>query len=528
VAGPGGGKAGLILPTMEDHVPGRGGTAARGRLSSILRTVWRIPPPRAWPYIPKWCVLGVLIGAVAGVGAIALYGLLQLTTAVLMGAVTGYGQAATAHGGTARPWLLPPLVASGALVASVLVRWLAPEAGGHGTDEAIDAVHHHPRRIRGRVPYVKLLASAITIGSGGSGGTEGPAAQISAAFGSVLSRLFGLSDADARVAVSAGLAAGVGAIFRAPFGGALLGGEIIYRHDSDKAMLLPSMIASTVAYFEFGSVYGFTPMFAHGAAGYRLGPPGDMVLFVLLGSLVGLLGRAYAWSFYRTMAWFSRRRRLPGVLRPAVGGLLVGALGLAVPGALGTGYGTIQLELDRDSLLGMSLWLVVAMPLVKILTTSLSIGSGGSGGLFGPGMVIGAAAGAAVWRLLEPSGLAPGSPAVLVVIGMAACLGAIAHAPVAITVMVVEVTGSADLLAPAMLAVLAAVLVVGDATLYRSQLHSRVQRPGPDHPSPDGSQAPGCALRGGASGSATVSSPPANPRRHGSVAPHATVTPDRE
>jgi chloride channel protein, CIC family len=477
-------------------VSGRGGWAAtRGRPPSVVRAVRRIPPPRAWPYIPKWGLLGVLIGAVAGVGAIALYGLLQLTTAVVLGGIARYGPTATADGGAPRPWLLPLLVASGALVASVLVRWLAPEAGGHGTDEAIDAVHHHPRRVRGRVPYVKLIASVITIGSGGSGGTEGPAAQISAAFGSVLSRLFGLSEADARVAVSAGLASGVGAIFRAPFGGALLGGEILYRNDIDKAMLLPSMIASTVAYFEFGSVYGFTPMFGDGAAIYRLGRPGDLVLFALLGVLVGLLGRAYAWSFYRTMAWFSHRRRLPGILRPAVGGLLVGALGLAVPGALGTGYGTIQFDLDRGRLLGMSLWLVVAMPLVKIVTTSLSIGSGGSGGLFGPGMVIGAAAGAAVWRLLEPLGLAPGSPAVLVVIGMAACLGAIAHAPVAVTVMAVEVTGSVDVLAPAMVAVLAAVLVVGDATLYRSQLRGRAERPGPDRPSPDGAQAPGCVLR---------------------------------
>ena len=115
----------------------------------------------------------------------------------------------------------------------------------------------------------------------------------------------------------------------------------------------------------------------------------------------------------------------------------------------------------------------MAMPLLKIATTSLSIGSGGSGGVFGPGMVIGAATGAALWRMLEPLGLAPHSPAILVVAGMAACLGAIAHAPIAVTVMAVEVTGSGDVLVPAMIAVFVAALVVGDATLYRKQLATR-------------------------------------------------------
>lgn len=201
------------------------------------------------------------------------------------------------------------------------------------------------------------------------------------------------------------------------------------------------------------------------------------MLFALLGVLAGGLGRPFAWSFHRTIAWFKNRRRLPRVLRPVVGGLLVGVLGLAVPGALGTGYGSIQLELDRHALLGISLWLVLAMPLAKIATTSLSIGSGGSGGVFGPSMVIGAAAGAAVWRLLEPLGLAPHSPAILVVIGGAACLGAIVHAPVAVTVMAVEVTGSVDILAPAIIAVVAAAAVAGDATLYHSQLGSRADRP---------------------------------------------------
>jgi len=448
-----------------------------------VRAVRRVPPVRAWPYLAKWIVLGIVIGAIAGLGAIVLHECLRLATAVLLGRVAGYRPPSVAADGGAhpasgplKPWRLPLLVASGALVAGVLVRWLAPEAEGHGTDAAIDAIHHHPKRIRGRVTVVKLVASAITIGSGGSGGTEGPAAQISAGFGSVLARWFGLSDSDARVAVSAGLAAGVGAIFRAPLGGALLGGELLYRSDIEPAMLLPSTIASIVAYLEFGWLLGFTPMLGRSAAYHPgLSHPLDLALFALLGVLAGAIGRAYAWSFYRSIAWFSSRR-VPRLLCPAAGGLMVGLLGLLVPGALGTGYGSIQQELGRQALLGTSLWLVLAMPLMKIVTTSLSIGSGGSGGVFGPGMVIGAATGAAVWRVLEPLGLAPHSPAVLVVVGMAACLGTVAHVPIAVTVMAVEVTGSMDVLLPAMIAVFTAAFVVGDATLYRKQLATRADR----------------------------------------------------
>ncbi|MDI5943347.1 chloride channel protein, partial [Micromonospora sp. DH15] len=231
--------------------------------------------------------------------------------------------------------------------------------------------------------------------------------------------------------------------------------------------------------------------------------PAQWLVGPLLGRLAGLLGRLYACAFYATAGFFSsaRRRRLPRVLRPTLAGLVVGAIGLAVPGVLGTGYGTAQRAFDAEAMLSTSVWVLLAIPLVKIVSTSLSVGSGGSGGIFGPGLVIGATAGAAVWRLLEPLGLAPGSPAPYVIIGMAACLGSIAHAPLALVVMAAETTGNLSLLFPAMLATGIACLVVGDRTLYRSQLRDRSEDP----------PAPGSALGGPAvvGPRAPASGPPA-------------------
>ena len=160
----------------------------------------------------------------------------------------------------ARPWLLPLVTGAGALIAGIIVFNLAPEAEGHGTDSAIDAIHHKGARLRARVPPIKLIASAITIGSGGSGGREGPAAQISAGFGSLLAQWLRLDVQDRRIAVAAGMGAGIGAIFRAPLGGAVMAAEILYIHDLEVEALIPGLIASIVGYQR---VRRFLRLFSH-------------------------------------------------------------------------------------------------------------------------------------------------------------------------------------------------------------------------------------------------------------------------
>lgn len=440
-------------------------------------------PSRAG-YLRKWIILGTLIGVVAGLGAVVFFAALQAGTHWVLGTIGGYHVATTAGeggvhsaSGFARPWAIPLVVGGGALLAAILVFTVAPEAEGHGTDAAIAAVHANPKGLRPRVALVKIVASALTIGSGGSGGREGPTAQISATFGSMLARTLNLTPADSRIAVASGIASGIGAIFRAPLGGAVLGAELVYRDDVEVEALIPSIVASVVAFGVYGGVTGnFNPIFGD-QTGYHLGGARDFAFFAIVGIACGLLGRLYARAFYAISSALGRLR-LPRWVKPGLAGLAVGGLGLAVPGVLGTGYGQLQQELSRHVLLGMPLWVVLALPFAKILATSLSIGSGGSGGIFGPGMVIGGAAGAAVWRLLDLAHLAPsGGPMPFVIVGMTACFGAVAHAPLAVMLMVAEMTGSLELLAPAMIAIALAVLVVGDVTIYRSQLATRTDSP---------------------------------------------------
>jgi chloride channel protein, CIC family len=436
-------------------------------------------------YLRKWVVLGAIIGVVGGLGAIVFYEALELATHLLLGGLTGYtppspagegGVAITNPLDAARPWAIPIIVALGGLVSGFLVVRFAPEAEGHGTDAAIAAFHHHPRGIRSRTPVVKLVASALTIGSGGSGGREGPTAQISAGFGSFLGRLLDLDARDARIAVAVGMAAGIGAIFRAPLGGAVLGAELHYRDDVESDALVPSFIATIVAYTIFGGVEGFNPIFGSQAA-YGFSNPAQLAWYGLIGLACGAVGILYIRGFYGFGEWF-RRWRIPGPLKPAIAGFLVGCIGLAIPGVLGTGYGYVQAGLSGPSLMDLPLWIVIALPFAKILATSLSIGSGGSGGIFGPGMAIGGLLGAGIWRLVEP--IAPAVPSVpgpFVIVAMMALFGSIAHAPLAVMLMVAEMTGNLSMLAPAMVAVGLATFVVGPRSIYRSQLATRADSP---------------------------------------------------
>jgi H+/Cl- antiporter ClcA/predicted transcriptional regulator len=429
-------------------------------------------------------VLGTVVGIIAGLGAVVFYETLRLASFLFLQELAGYkvplpasegGRLASSH--FARPWAIPIIACVGALLGAILVFVVAPEAEGHGTDAAIAAVHHNPRGVRMRTVFVKIVASALTIGSGGSGGREGPTGQISAGFGSFLARFLDLSPSDARITVASGIGSGIGAIFGAPLGGAVLATEILYRDDFEVEAMLPSFIASIVGYAVWGSFEGFGPLFGY-VGNYQLTNAVQLVWFGIIGVIGGLVGLLYAKSFYGIATFFSRLT-LPRWIRPAVGGLIVGCIALAIPEVLGTGYGWIQAGLGAQ-LLHIPLWIVLLLPFARIATTGLSIGSGGSGGIFGPGMVIGAFVGAAVWRLLEPVMPSLGhDPAPYVIVGMMACFGSISRAPLAVMLMVAEMTGTLTLVVPAMLAVGLATLIVrrNDDTIYRSQLRSRAESP---------------------------------------------------
>ena len=301
--------------------------------------------------MPRTCRSGWSWASSSGrwpdVGAIVFYEALLGCTHLFLGVLAGYhpptpvGEGGhTASASFTRPWALPLVVGLGALLGAILVFRFAPEAEGHGTDAAISAVHHNPRGIRFRAVVVKIVASALTIGSGGSGGREGPTGQISAGFASLLARELDLTPADARIAVVTGIGSGIGAIFGAPLGGAVLATEILYRDDFDATALLPSFVASIVGYVIFGAAVGYTPLFGFNSS-YHFTNPSHLLWFAPDRS-PGRTHRPVVRQGFYGIADLFDTIELPRWVKPAIGGVLVGCIGLVIPEVLGTGYGWIQ------------------------------------------------------------------------------------------------------------------------------------------------------------------------------------------
>ncbi|WSG12009.1 chloride channel protein [Nonomuraea sp. NBC_01738] len=425
------------------------------------------PPSR------RWFLLVPILGVLCGLAALILVLSLQLVTGGALGLLAGH---VPPDGGAPavpaeRPWLLPLLAGGGALLASLLTARYVPGVGG--ADSAIGSAHREPALIGARVPPVKTAATALTLGSGGSGGTEGPISQIGAALGSGLARRYRLTEDQARTLVFTGMGAGIAAIFKSPLGGAVIAAELPTRRGLTPRLLLPAVIATALAYTVFAAVKGWQPAFGARTAELELAV---WPAAVAVGVACGVTGRFYLRgleSAVAVTAWL-RVRGVPGWASACAGGLAVGALALAVPGVLGTGYGTAHLALDREATMTAALWMLAVFPLAKLVATALTVGTGGSGGVFGPGLVIGASLGCLLWRLALPYGLATPTPVPFVVMGMAAGIGPLVHAPIGVTLLAAEVTWSWNLLAPTGLAVLCATLIVRDRTLYPSQPKHRV------------------------------------------------------
>ncbi|MEM0925516.1 MAG: chloride channel protein, partial [Planctomycetota bacterium] len=373
----------------------------------------------------KWAGLAVFVGLFVGFACITLEYLTQTVGAIALAWIAGFRLsgadaehrlfAASASETLAEgfsPVALLLVIVGGGLVSGWLVYRFAPETAGAGTDAAVESFHHRKGVMPKRVIWIKTLASAVTLGTGGSGGREGPIVQIGAAVGATLSDRLKLSSRDRRILLVAGMGAGVGAMFRAPLAGAIFAGEILYSDaDIEADVLVPSAVASIVAY----SVYiqaipaevRFQPIFGdslqHGFAS-----PLELPIYLLLALVVFLAAAAYSFVFKQTTRAFSR---IPGppAIRPAIGAGFAGILGIAgffafdrnvdVLAVLGTGYGTLQKALVGDPTL--SIGVLFAVAILKIATSAFSIGSGGSGGAFAPSMVIGGCIGAAFGLLAD-------------------------------------------------------------------------------------------------------------------------------
>jgi CIC family chloride channel protein len=393
-------------------------------------------------------------------------------------------------------WVLLILPAIGGLVGGIIVFKIAPEAEGHGTDAAIEAYHFKDGAVRTRVPFVKAIASMITIGTGGSAGREGPIAQIGSGFGSMLGRWVKAPPHERRILMVSGMAAGIGAIFHAPLAGALFAAEVFYRDpDFEHEVLVPGFISSIIAYSIFGTIFGFHALFGS-TGGLAFEHVGILLPYLIL-ALVSAAGAAlYVKVFYGFRSFMFTRVNLPDYLKPAIGGVLVGIIGFFLPEALGAGYGVVQMCFDGEvlslpsaatfqsllpdgiSTAGAAASLLAVIGLAKILTTAFSVGSGGSGGVFGPAVVIGGAFGGATGLICQQwfpdLGVQPGA---FTLVGMAGFFAGAANTPVSTIIMVSEMTGNYNLLLPSMLVCIVSYGICKRINLYEKQLRSRLDAP---------------------------------------------------
>jgi chloride channel protein, CIC family len=422
-------------------------------------------------------LIGILIGVVSGLGGIVFNVLLQWGTQFfthdLITLTAGSHSDRLFLGFPLIRWMMVWIPALGGLIAGLIVFTFAPEAEGHGTDAMIDSFHRKKGIIRRRVPIVKTIASAITIGSGGSAGKEGPIAQIGAGFGSFLASLLKVSDRERRVMLLAGAAGGIGAIFKAPLGAALFATEVLYaREDFEFEAIIPCILSSIVGFMVFTFHDGTAAIFQ--IPNFSLATPLQLPFYAILGVLCAFVGFPYVRIFYGSRDRFFRRLKLPKAVKPALGGLMVGIVGLFLPQVFGGGYSWMQSAIDGHLGVGLMAILVLA----KIVTTSFTISSGGSGGVFAPSLFIGSMLGGAFGTLSNrffPHII--DQPAAFVLVGMGGFFAGVAKVPIAALIMVAEMTGGYSLIVPMMIVSSLSYLLLGRTSLYEKQVATRVDSP---------------------------------------------------
>ena len=374
--------------------------------------------------------------------------------------------------------MLPFIGGLGGLVVGLLFYKIQSRGEGHGTDAVIDAFHNKQGNIRARVPILTAIASPITLGSGGSGGLEGPMSQIGAGLSSLLSKLFRFDADDRRIAVAAGLAAGIGSIFKVPLGAALFSTEVFYRQDFEVKALVPSVIASVVGYTVVGFVLGWAPIFSLPQDAAKYSRPESLLMYGIIGIVSAAASMAYVRIFFFVSRAFANLKKIPAYTKPAIGGAAVGAIAMLAPQVLGNSYGWLQLAMLGSSLL-LPIWIMLGVVVLKIIATSLTIGSGGSAGVFAPTMAIGGLLGAFMGGLFHMFGLFLWiDVSAAAIVGMVAFFSATAKTPISTIVMGSELTSGYGLLAPMMIATVVAYAASSlNSSIFQSQVTTRRESP---------------------------------------------------
>jgi len=423
-------------------------------------------------------VIAILVGAGSGLGAVAFRYLIYFVTWLATGHVQ-FGQAG--YTGSAHlPWLglgffvvIPVL---GGLVYGPLIYRYAREARGHGVPEVMVAVAERGGRIRPQVSVVKAVASAVCIGTGGSVGREGPIVQIGSALASAFGQWTRMPENRMRILVACGAAGGIAATFNAPITGVFFGVEIILREFSVDALftvMLSAMLADAIAIPFLGDgrfLSGFP-------SGISLVHPGDYLLVAVLAVAAGLVGLGFKAVLYKMEdGWDRLWGNRPEWARPAVGGIALGLLLLALPQMYGVGYPVMYKAVAGDYVL----WFLILLAAGKILACSLTLGIGGSGGVFAPSLFVGATSGMAFGEIAQHAfGPGAGPPALYAAVAMGAVFASAARAPLTSVASVVEMTGDYALTLPVLLAV-AIATAMSRALSYGSIYTAKLLRRGTD------------------------------------------------
>ncbi|MDY7002116.1 MAG: chloride channel protein, partial [Thermodesulfobacteriota bacterium] len=410
-------------------------------------------------------LLAFVIGVLSGYGALlfqyamrgAQYAFYQNTDDILT----------FAH--TISPFFVISLPALGGLVVGLLVYFGASEAKGHGVPEVMQALALKGGRIRKRVAFVKIMASAICIGSGGSSGREGPMVQIGASIGSSVGQVFKVPIMTQRTMVGCGAAAGIAATFNAPIAGTLFALEVIL-NDFGLASFSPVVLSSVTATAISRHYFGDFPAFSIPV--YELASLWEFCIYPFLGLFAGLAAILFVSVLYKSEDLFEALK-VPEWFKPVIGGLMLGVILLKFPQVFGVGYGGMNLAL-RSQLPGL---LLLALMFLKVASTSITLGSGGSGGIFAPSLFIGAMAGGFfgwVANLLFPGVTA--SSAAYALVGMGAVTAATTHAPITAILIIFEMTGDYKIILPMMIACILSTIVASalkEGSIYTLKLMKR-------------------------------------------------------
>lgn len=432
----------------------------------------------------RWLAYGVAVGLAAGLAACAYFAAVEWLQGFLLRHLAGMPLPSPAGErlfhmpqGEARPWLVPLFGLSAGLITGFFIQRYVPEtvtAGTDGTDATTRAFHRAGGLVPPRVPLIRGLASILTIASGCSAGREGPIAQIGGGVGSWLAQRFRLTARERRILLLAGAAGGMGAIFRAPLGGALTAVEVVYREDFEAEAILPAVMSSVTAYSVFTFFFGSEAILA--APAFQFRDPRELLFYALMAVVCSGAAYLFMGSFRacKTRLFAPVRERVGIMWTLGLGGLLAGCVGALFPSALAGGYGWLEMALLGQ----VPVLLLVGMVLAKTLATSLTIGSGMSGGMFAPALFVGGLSGGVVGQLAHARwpDIAP-EPGSYVLVGMAAFFSGIAKAPIGPLVMVCELSRGYGLLAPLMLSAALCIALCRRVSLYDNQVESKFDSP---------------------------------------------------